>query len=360
MSTALDQIADISFTRDTPVVQVDSYGILLIASAFLPAKTTVAFNRFRDYYDLPSMKTDGWAVTDEVYILAKNAFNQDKQPAFIRVGRRDAADADWGVALDAITAADSGFYLVSIADAIVDADVPVLVSWINSNKKFIIHEDQDADVIGSPYNATAINSVGGRMKSLSFFRGRVFYSTAAQRAAGERHGVAAMIAEAWRVPGSFTYKFRSPAGISSSNLTLAQKKNAWSHGVETFNIVTAADTRGIMENGQTPGGEWVDIIIFDDWLQSNLQVDLYSYLRQQPKAPLSDDGLAGIQAKIQARMETGADNGGLIKSTIKITIPKYSAISAADRQARRVTGIKVTANHLQAIHFLGVTGVLSA
>lgn len=360
MGTALDQIADISFTRDTPVVQTDSYGILLIAATFLTSKTTVAFGRFRAYFDTASMLEDGWLTTDEVYILAKNAFAQEKQPEHIVVGRRDAADADWDVALTAINTASSSWYLLAIADAVTDSEADTIAPWVNSNKKFWVVESDDADIIGAPYNAGAITDIGAKLKSLNFFNGRVVYNTTANRAAGQRLGVASMIAEAWRTPGSFTYKFKTPAGCTASGLSLAQKKNAWSRNVDTFNIVTADDSEGIMENGTTPGGEWIDIIIFDAWLQSYLQGDIYSYLKQQPKAPLSDEGFAGLQGVIQARMELGADNGGLVKNTIKITMPKYADVSAADRQARKVTGIKVQANHLQAIHFVGVTGVLSA
>ena len=360
MGTALDQIADITFTRDTPVVQTDSYGILMIVSVFLPAKTTVTFGRFRAYFDLPSMQTDGWLTTDEVYILAKNAFQQDKQPASIVVGRRDAADTDWDVALTAINTASSAWFLLSIADAVTDADADIIAPWVNSNAKFWVVESDDADIVAASYNAASITDIGAKLKSLNFFNGRVVYNTAANRAAGQRLGVASMIADAWRVPGSFTYKFKTPAGITACGMTLEQKKNAWSRNVDTFNIVTSDDTEGIMENGVTPGGEWIDIIIFDRWLQAYLQGDIYSYLKQQPKAPLDDAGFTGLQGAIQARMELGADNGGLIKNTIKITMPKYADVSAADRQARRVSGIKVQANHLQAIHFVGVTGVLSA
>lgn len=357
MSTPLDQIANISITRTTPVVEGDSFGILMIVDTFLATKIT-DFGRSKAYYSIASMLTDTWTNTDEVVIQAKNAFAQNPPPNYIMVGRKDAGDADWGVALDAINDDNSSWFLLSTTETVA-ANLPVISAWAELNKKIALFDTSDLSTVNTAFNTSTSTDLGALLKITPKFNSVVNYHSAALKTAGERLSIALMMSQASATPGSITYKFKTPAGITADALTLSQKMNAWSRNVGTFTIVSAGNP-GITENGMVSGGEWIDIMIFDYWLQTYLQQDLYAYLASTPKALMDDDGISGVQAKLQARCEKGADNGGLIKGSIKITVPKFADISDTDKQTRSLNGVKVYAEHKQAIHFVAVAGSLSA
>lgn len=116
MSTALDQIVDVTISRETQSVAKANFGIPGIIAQFETDKTTVTFERYRYYASLAEMVTDGWATTDAVYLMASSFFSQNPSVDQILVGRKDSGDADWTAALGAVQIAQSQWYAFVILD----------------------------------------------------------------------------------------------------------------------------------------------------------------------------------------------------------------------------------------------------
>ena len=49
------------------------------------------------------------------------------------------------------------------------------------------------------------------------------------------------------------------------------------------------------------GGEFIDIMIGIDWLQSTMTADVFTFLAGLPKVPFTDGGLQGLKAIIAKR-----------------------------------------------------------
>ena len=354
MSTALDIVADVSFTRTSAVVQSDSFGVILLVDTFLDTKIT-GFGRVRKYTDPADMLSDGFLATDSVYLAALAIQSQNNPPASWLVGRADSSDASMSDSLTAIDAGGYGWYILHLCGAAkTNAHLLDAAGWIEAAKRFHIFDSADTNSL-TPYVAGTSNDLLAQMKGAGYSRTMGGYHSKAS----EFFMLSLVAACATKTPGAFAYAYKTLAGVTADSLTVTQKQNVWGRNASTYCIINANDS-GRSEGSKVAIGEWGDIIVFDDWLRSYLQQDIYGYMVALDKTPLSDDGIAGLQSVIQKRMEAGADNGGLIKSSIKITVPKFSTISTADKQARKVSGIKVSAEHQQAIYFVKVAGTLEA
>lgn len=111
---SLNDIVQLSITRETQSVTRAGFGTYGFMSEFATDKTTVAFNRYRKYASLSEMITDGWLTTDVVYKAAQVVFSQNPKLSTVFIGRKDAADADWATALTAINNADRNWYMFGI------------------------------------------------------------------------------------------------------------------------------------------------------------------------------------------------------------------------------------------------------
>jgi hypothetical protein len=129
--SSLNNIVSVSISRETTAVAQASFDVFGIIAEFNTSKTTVEFERYREYASLTEMTEDGWASTDEVYIAANKVFSQNPKVEKIMVGRKDSGDASWAEALAAVQAASQNWYVFCIiashaATVVFDADFVAL------------------------------------------------------------------------------------------------------------------------------------------------------------------------------------------------------------------------------------------
>jgi len=125
--SSLDNIVNISITRETQAVAQANFGTKGIIAEFASDKTATTFERYREYAGPNEMIEDGWAAEDEVYKAAVKTFNQNPKVDKIMIGRKDSGDASWTEALAAIQIATQNWYVFSIiasnaATVVFDAD----------------------------------------------------------------------------------------------------------------------------------------------------------------------------------------------------------------------------------------------
>jgi hypothetical protein len=110
----LNNIVQVTITRETQAVARSSFGTPGIISEFATDKTTATFDRYREYASLTEMSDDGWSGSDPEYDAATLFFSQNPKVTKVMIGRRDAGDADWDEALNAIQSATQDWYTMML------------------------------------------------------------------------------------------------------------------------------------------------------------------------------------------------------------------------------------------------------
>lgn len=232
-------------------------------------------------------------------------------------------------------------------------DIKQCAAYIESQKKIFIASSADAGILTS--SATDIASI---LKGLAYKRTALLYL------ADPSTGPDA----AWtggqlpQVPGASTWKFKTLAGISPSDLTNTQSQNA--RGTSTVpgkncNTYETVGGVGITREGFMVGGQFIDVTIGIDWLESTMQTNVFSSLVNLPKVPYTDQGASVIESAIRATLQTGADNGLIDASSITVSVPKVADVPANTRAQRILTPAKFSCRFTGAFHYIVINGIVT-
>lgn len=260
------------------------------------------------------------------------------------------AVANNGVENDLIAAdnADKDWYaLILTSDT--DVDVKGAAAWIETQRKIFGTAQNTAGLIS---NSTT--DIGTFLKGKSYFRTFVLYST--DQASGAE--------AAWfgnclpRNPGSETWKFKTLVGITPDDI-LTDSQIGYAKG-KNVNLYRTIGGIGITSEGVVASGEYIDTIRFRDWLQAQIEENVFSTLASVPKIPYTDNGLAVLQNIIDAQLKRGVDSGGLSNDpAYEVVVPKVKDIPVLDRQARKVPSIEFYGRLAGAVHEMDILGTLT-
>lgn len=172
-------------------------------------------------------------------------------------------------------------------------------------------------------------------------------------------------------PGAYQLSWRSLAGVpADDDVTLPETQQLVLNTASTSQPGTGAKNGNwykrigginITFPGVTPTGQWLDFIIFQDWLQANLQADVFAFRAGQKKSPYTDPNLQAIGHVIKTRMVIGASEPyvGLVLDSIKVTVPAVADVSTADKNARNVSGFTGEATFTGGVNTIGALVTLS-
>jgi len=262
-----------------------------------------------------------------------------------------AADETYAVSLAAIIAADSDWYgLVSQArlkadilanSAIIEAQDPPKVYGVSTD---------DADVLSG-----AGGNVLEALYALSY--DRTYYQYSADTA---KYPEAAVFGYALpKSPGSYTLKFKPLVGISTDDLTTAQKNIIKAKNGNFYEEGPGINM--ISSEGVVVSGEYFDIIVGTDWVQVRMAEDVLLLLVNNEKVPFTDAGTGLVAAEIQNRLTIAskAPYNILILESIVVYVPLRADVPSADRLERLLENCTFSANYQGALHKVGIQGKLS-
>lgn len=254
--------------------------------------------------------------------------------------------------LTAINNANSTWYAL-IATTRDVATVKAIAAWVEARIKLFGTASSNADIINVPAG-TDTTSIAAFLNQAGYVRSFVMYHQDAALDFPEA---------AWfgRVlplePGSETWKFKTLAGISYSNLTTTQSNNALNKKANTYEFVAGV---GITANGTVAQGEYIDTIRGIDWLTSRIQEFVFSVLVQNPKVPYTDAGITVIQSEVMRALALGVANDFLTNDPAPIvTVPRAADVSPTDKANRILRDVKFTATLAGAIHAVVIRGTVS-
>lgn len=266
------------------------------------------------------------------------------------------ASTDPGIATDLVAAVsqDPDWYGLSL-DSGSKAENLAAAAWTESNKKLFVAETSDTAVT----DQAITNDVASAVKTGNYFRTAVLYSHKNPRLYA---GVAWIgnrfpydPSQAPDAGGTWAYK--TLAGTNDSSMTGGQvsaviNKNA--------NVYTRVAGIAVTQYGKTGGGEWIDVIRFLDWLESEIKTRVFELLASRGKIPYTDSGIDSIKNVISAVLRDGVTAGGLAADPAPVvTAPLASEVSPADKANRNLPNVLFSATLAGAIHTVSISGSVS-
>lgn len=258
--------------------------------------------------------------------------------------------ADPGITADlaAIKLVSSDFYGVTLTTC-GKAETIAAAAWVEANERLGVFSSQDEDIKGS-----GTTDVASEVKGDNQFRSWVCYSRTAQLSF---RGAAILGATLAKSPGSVTFKFLRLAGQTSDTLSETALTNMNSKNAGWFTDFSEVAITG---EGKSAAGEWMDFIRDRDWFRATMQTDVYNALIAAGKKPYTDAGIQSIASVVRADLSKGVSSGFLTNDPApSLVVPAPASVSTADRNARRLTGMRFTATTAGAIHAVVLNGNIS-
>ena len=338
---AIDSFVEVNITRQTAQIDITSFSVPMLLT------THDAFTeRARVYGSLEGVGAD-FDTASATYIMASKVFGQQLKPATIVIGRRDELET-YPAALVAVQAENDDWYAVAI-DSHVKADILAMANTIQGMTKLFFAATADADVI----SAVATDDVGSALYNGNYDRTSLVYSPTADTDYPE----AAWLWQLVETPGSNTWALKTLAGVTVTNLTETAVGVLNDKKVNYFRRVKGA---AIIMNGCVASGEWIDTMIFLDWLKARLQEAIFYRMINSKKIPFDTSGVAIIENEIRSVLTLGVTNGG-IATTPAYTVISPSVLAVPETQrAQRILGdFLFTARLAGAVHKVVVRGTVS-
>lgn len=236
-----------------------------------------------------------------------------------------------------------------VADTHVEADVLALAADVESRKKIYGVSSSDAGII-----TNSTTDLASKLKDLGYQRTWVIYHPLA----GEVYPEMALMAyQMQEQPGSNSWAYKTLTGVPVTRLTDSQSAYAVAKNVFTYEEIGAISAT---TNGKMIGGEWVDVMVFVDWLESRMRERLWFILVNSKKIPYTNAGLTRIESEVRAQLQEGIRFGGISEDVpYTVFIPNANEVDPNLRAARRAEGVTFEARISGAIHFVGIRGTVT-
>ena len=241
-----------------------------------------------------------------------------------------------------------------------DNDILQAAAYIETLKKIFVAASNDAAIV-----TTSTTDLASKLHGKSYKRTALLFSPGSYNQGIDAAWVGGQLPQ---VPGSSTWKFKQLVGISPDYFTANQRAILiGSPGVSTGKTVNIYETVGgvnITEEGWMVGGQFIDITVGLDWLQSTIQTNVYAQLVNNPKIPYTDKGLAVIENALRQSLQQASDDGGtglLDHTTITVTSVPVSTIPANIRAQRILPlgALSFQARLTGAFHFVNINGIVT-
>lgn len=248
----------------------------------------------------------------------------------------------------AIQAENDSWYAMAM-DSWGKAEIIAAAAYIETQKKIFVAISNDSDII-----AAGSSDVVSTIKALNYDNTSVWFSRNPHKYLNV--GVAASMLTTQ--PGSATWKFKTIEGVSADTFSPTELGRLQSKNCNHY--ITAAGISYTAE-GVAVSGEFIDTVVFIDWLANEIQIAMFTVFVNLPKVPLTDAGYALAENALRGALLRGVDAGGIDGSdpaAIVINVPRARSLSPANRAARRLTGITWSAPLAGAAHSAVFTGAL--
>lgn len=258
------------------------------------------------------------------------------------------ATETWPATIEAVQDANDTWYALT-TNTHVKADVLAIAGAIEAKRKIYGFSTSDADV-----KTTATDDVMSSLQDLSYQRTFGLWSATADTEFPECAWIGFQLQER---PGSNTWAYKTLAGVTVSTLTDTESTNIKAKGGNTYERIGGLN---VTVGGNMAGGEWIDTMVFVDWLEARLRERIWFRLANSKKIPYTQAGATIIETEVRAQLREGIRVGGLADSPAPVVrVPDVLTIAPNLRAQRIFDGIEFEARLAGAIHYVTIRGVVS-
>lgn len=254
----------------------------------------------------------------------------------------------WPDTIEAVQSQNDTWYALTI-ESHDEADVLAVAAAIEAKKKIFGTSTASQDV-----QSVGTTDIFAQLRALGYQRTFGIYSLTA----GEQYPECAWIGyQLQEQPGSNTWAYKGLEGVTVSRLSDTVSKNILDKNASTYeNVGGLASTVG----GKMFGGEWIDVMVFVDWLEQRMKERLWFRMRNSKKIPYTAAGAAIIEAEVRAQLNDGIRTGGLAESPAPVVnVPDVLSVAPNLRAQRIFEGITFEARLAGAIHFVKIRGTVT-
>lgn len=262
-------------------------------------------------------------------------------------------------ALNAIQQFNTDWYGLILASRNT-TDVGLAAAWVEAaTLKIFVTSSADPNVIA----VSDTTSIAYLFKQAGYLKSQVRYSAKATT----EYADAALLGKILPYnPGSYTAAFKQLAGVSTDLLTTTQRNAAFGKDVDVYVYVGGVN---ITLNGRVAGGEYLDVMIFVDWLQARCTEAIYQILVNNLRVPYTDAGIASVENALTQPLKAGQNAGGISPTAYNdqkaqiggfyITVPRLQDIPTIDKTNRTLNNVVFVAFLAGAIQKVAVRGTVT-
>lgn len=352
----IDDIVDVQISIESPESTGESFSTLLLVLSEPTVVGTLTMDGTIKISKASELADYGYETSSDDYKAALVAFAQNPKPSGIYVIARLVTDKDKGT-LEAIgttldrAAANPGWYGVYVVTTKSSSELTTIATWCESkNKLFGYDWNGEITAKNIPVAQTYYHTFG------------MYYGDV-----DNKFGALALMAKCFGYePGSEQWSLKELNSVDVTSLTSAQASVL--DGLNS-NYYRKIGNSNVSMIGKVMAGEWIDTIRVRDWLISQIQNKVFSFLKGNAKVPYNDDGITGIQGRIEEVLSQAQKNGaidvdqtdeeGNTTAGFTVTVPKAANISAEQKKTRQVKDITFTARLAGAIILAEIKGTLT-
>lgn len=318
MSLSVNNIVNVQLAFSPKAAQARGFGILCILG---DTKNVIkAGEGYRTYTSADDVAADFGADAPET-LAAMAYFSQSPAPSTCIIP--EPWDSESGKISERVSTllADYGrnFYglVTATAESVTDDEILSIAQIIEAAKDSHIYGvtiTDIASIAGTVYTDDS-DDLPSKLKRGQFSRTIVFatqYSADAAAYRLNKYLSASALGRMFSVNflGSMTtltLKFKQAPSLQPTNFNQTQATNLSSRNVNIYAIMDN-DTY-IIEEGVMASGMWADERHGGDWMQNQVQTEVYNEMYQSKKIPQTDDGVARLQARIANVLDQAVRNG---------------------------------------------------
>ena len=310
---------------------------------YTPADVT---QRVRAYTSLTSVGTD-LGINSAAYRMVAKAFSGDQRPSTVYIGVKNTTET-YAQGVQAVLAASNEWYILAI-DSKSATNISAVAEIIQATRKMFFASTADAAVI----NPTSTTDVGYTLSNSNYDRTVLVYHPDAVTAHPECAWLGSQIVE---VPGSNTWAFKKGAGLATTSLSETAVQALKAKNVNYFISIAGAS---VFLDGVTSQGEWIDTMIFVDWMYARIQEQVFYRIINKKKIPMTQAGATIIGAEIRSVISQGVANGGIADTPApRVIEPNVLAIPEIQRGQRIMGDFKFEARLAGAVHKVVIRGTV--
>jgi len=162
-------------------------------------------------------------------------------------------------------------------------------------------------------------------------------------------------------PGSITWKFKNLNGVSKADVGVTDVNKLHAGNCNTYIRKLGVDQTS---EGLTTGGEYIDIIRGQDWVEARMSEAVHRLLFTSPKVPYDNRGIAMVVSEVQSVLQQATDREIVARDDDgngmwEVTAPNREDIPTNYIANRILPDVEFEFIAAGAIHEVKIRGVIS-